>query len=343
LGVKLKVTPVDAPRYNHWSDSQGRPRYIVTLLARTVTAAQTAALTQVLSDQGLNIEVITRLSGRPPLEGDCRNPACIEFFVRGRPADLESLRKTFLELSAEHAMDIAFQEDNVFRRTRRLVAFDMDSTLIAAELIDEMARVWGKGEEVARVTEAAMRGEMDFKESLSRRLELLRGLPVERLERLAETIPLTEGAEKCVANLKRFGYKIAIISGGFTFFGKKLQQRLGIDFLHANELEMEDGRLTGRVQGPVVDAARKAELLEDIAAQESISLQQVVAVGDGANDLPMLGLAGLGIAFHAKPVVREGARQAISTLGLDSLLYLMGVREREMIAAAGGTPGEASC
>ncbi len=330
LGVGLKFTPVDSGEYESWVGAQGKPRHIVTLLGRRVSAAQLSAVSGALTEAGLNIESAHRLSGRTPLGAEpSRSRASVELSVRGTPADSNSMRERFLAISAELEVDIAFQEDNAFRRNRRLVAFDMDSTLIQAEVIDELAAEMGVGGEVSAITAAAMRGELDFRESLRRRLALLKGMPVGKLEQVAGRIPLTEGAERLIRNLKRFGYKIAIISGGFTFFGRLLQESLGIDYLYANELEIEDGRLTGRVKGEVVDAARKAEILREIAARENISLQQVIAVGDGANDLPMLSLAGLGIAFHAKPVVKRGARQSISTLGLDSILYLMGLRDRD--------------
>ncbi|MBU4242720.1 MAG: phosphoserine phosphatase SerB, partial [Proteobacteria bacterium] len=256
--------------------------------------------------------------------------ACVEFTVRGTPRDMAAIRSKFLDISADLVADIAFQEDNIFRRNRRLVAFDMDSTLIQAEVIDELAKVAGVGEEVAAITEAAMRGELDFKQSLRKRLSLLKGLDESVLREVAARLPLTEGAERLISTLKNVGYKIAILSGGFTYFGNILKERLGIDYVYANELEIVDGKLTGRALGEIVDAQRKAELLQAIADQEGISLQQVIAVGDGANDLPMLNLAGLGIAFHAKPKVKKGARQAISTLGLDSILYLIGVRDRDV-------------
>lgn len=330
LGVGLKFTPVDSCEYETWVAAQGKPRHIVTLLGRKISAAQVAAVSQVLTEVGLNIESAHRLSGRAPLGAELsRSRASVEFSVRGTPSDSNALREHFLAISAELEVDIAFQEDNAFRRNRRLVAFDMDSTLIQAEVIDELAAAYGVGEQVSAITAAAMRGELDFRESLRRRLSLLKGMPVNKLEEVAGRIPLTEGAERLIRNLKRFGYKIAIISGGFTFFGRRLQESLGIDYLYANELEIADGKLTGGVTGGIVDAARKAEVLREIAARENISLQQVIAVGDGANDLPMLGLAGLGIAFHAKPVVKRGARQSISTLGLDSILYLMGLRDRD--------------
>ncbi|EGJ49867.1 phosphoserine phosphatase SerB [Desulfocurvibacter africanus] len=330
LDVGLKFTPVDSDEYETWVAAQGKPRHIVTLLGRKIAASQVAAVSQVLTEAGLNIESAHRLSGRAPLGTELsRSRASVEFSVRGTPSDPNALRESFLAISSELEVDIAFQEDNAFRRNRRLVAFDMDSTLIQAEVIDELAAAYGVGEQVSAITAAAMRGELDFRESLRRRLALLKGMPADRLEEVAGRIPLTEGAERLIRNLKRFGYKIAIISGGFTFFGRRLQESLGIDYLYANELEIADGRLTGGVQGGIVDAARKAEVLREIAARENISLQQVIAVGDGANDLPMLGLAGLGIAFHAKPVVKRGARQSISTLGLDSILYLMGLRDRD--------------
>ena len=333
LGVNLSFTPVDAADYESWVDAQGKDRRIVTLLARRLNAEHVAAVSGVIAQNGLNIDVITRLSGRAALD-PAHSPrmACVEFSVRGTPNDLTALKSEFLAISGEMGVDIAIQEDNAFRRNRRLVAFDMDSTLIAAEVIDELAKAAGVGDKVSAITESAMRGEIDFKESLRRRLRLLKGLPADTLETVAERIPLNEGAERLIANLKRFGYKIAIISGGFTYFGRRLQERLGVDYVFANELEIADGTLTGEVVGEIVDAAKKAEVLRMIAEKEKLSLQQVIAVGDGANDLPMLGIAGLGIAYHAKPVVKKGAGQAISTLGLDSILYLVGVRDRDTLS-----------
>jgi phosphoserine phosphatase len=333
LGVNLTFTPVEADSYESWVDAQGKDRRIVTLLARRLNAEHVAAVTGVIAKNGLNIDVVTRLSGRASLDaGNSPRMACVEFSVRGTPGDLTALKSEFLAISGELGVDIAIQEDNAFRRNRRLVAFDMDSTLIAAEVIDELAKAAGVGEKVSAITESAMRGEIDFKESLRRRLRLLKGLSASTLETVAKRIPLNDGAERLITNLKRFGYKIAIISGGFTYFGNRLQERLGIDYVFANELEIVDGKLTGEVVGEIVDAAKKAEVLRMIAEKECLSLQQVIAVGDGANDLPMLGIAGLGIAYHAKPVVKKGAGQAISTLGLDSILYLVGVRDRDTLS-----------
>lgn len=218
----------------------------------------------------------------------------------------------------------------MYRRTRRLVCFDMDSTLIEAEVIDELAKAAGVGEQVIEITEAAMRGELDFEASFRKRLALLKGLDEGVLEDIAASLPITEGAEKLVSTINKLGYKTAILSGGFTYFGRYLQKRLGIDYVFANELEIENGKVTGQVSGTIVDGKRKAELLRELAQKEKISLEQVVAVGDGANDLPMLSIAGLGIAFRAKPLVKAEAKQAISHLGLDAILYLMGFRDREI-------------
>lgn len=333
LGVSMKLHPLAEEEYSSWVGAAHKARYIITLLARSVSAEQIAAVSRVIRENGLNIDTIHRLSGRVPL--DCNDyecsRGCVEFTVRGTPNDIAAIRSEFLDISSELMVDIAFQEDNIFRRNRRLVAFDMDSTLIQAEVIDELAKEAGVGEQVAAITESAMRGELDFKQSLRKRLSLLEGLDESVLKVVADRLPMTEGAEKLISNLKNVGYKIAILSGGFTYFGKILQERYGIDYVYANELEIKDGKLTGKAVGDIVDADKKAELLQSIADLEDISLQQVIAVGDGANDLPMLNLAGLGIAFHAKPKVKKGARQAISTLGLDTILYLLGVRDREVV------------
>jgi phosphoserine phosphatase len=285
----------------------------------------------VVAKHGLNIDNISRLSGRVSLDTtDERSKACVEFSARGTPADTRQLHADFAELASQLDIDIAFQEDNMYRRTRRLVCFDMDSTLIEAEVIDELAKAAGVGEQVVAITEAAMRGELDFKESFAQRLALLKGLDVAVLEQIAERLPVTEGAEHLLSTLRSLGYKTAILSGGFNYFGYYLQEKLGVDYVYANDLEVVDGRVTGRVCGDVVDGQRKAELLRELAAKENISLEQVVAVGDGANDLPMLSIAGLGIAFRAKPLVKAEAKQSISTLGLDAILYLMGFRDREI-------------
>lgn len=333
LGLQARFTPIQADSYQQWVSGHGKARHILTLLARKVTAEHLAAITRLIADQGLNIDGLQRLSGRVALEGEqalAQSKACVEFSVRGEPRNLDAMRREFLRLTAELGIDIAFQKDNAFRRNRRLVCFDMDSTLIEHEVIDELAKAAGVGEQVAEITERAMQGELDFIQSFEARVALLKGLDASVLESIAQSLKLTEGAEHLMRTLKALGYKTAILSGGFTYFGEYLQRKLGIDYVHANALEIENGKVTGRVVGRVVDGQRKAELLREIASKEGVNLEQVIAVGDGANDLPMLSIAGLGIAFRAKPLVRANAKQAISTLGLDGILYLLGVRDRDV-------------
>ena len=332
LEVRVRFESISRERYQNWVQQQGKPRHMVTLLSRQVTAEQIAQLTAITVKHGLNIDHINRLSGRVPLESlDLHSNACVEFSVRGMPQDTSQLRADFMELSTRLEVDIAFQKDTIYRRNRRLVCFDMDSTLIEAEVIDELAKAAGVGDQVVAITEAAMRGELDFKQSFAQRLALLRGLDESVLAEIADNLRLTEGAEKLLAALKSLGYKTAILSGGFEYFGRYIQQRLGIDYVYANQLETENGKVTGRVVGPVVDGERKAQLLAMLAEQEGIALEQVIAVGDGANDLPMLNVAGLGIAFRAKPLVKASAEHAISTLGLDAILYLLGLRDRDQL------------
>ena len=328
LGVNIRFYPVPVEEYEEWVSMQGKDRYILTLLGRKLSAKQITAVTRILAGQELNIDAIKRLTGRQPLdESKAGVRACIEFSLRGTPRDREEMQRDLMKLSSELEVDFSFQRDNMYRRMRRLICFDMDSTLIQTECIDELAEKAGVGEQVRAITESAMRGEIDFKESFAQRVALLKGLDVSVMQGIAENMPITEGVERLMFVLKRYGYKIAILSGGFTFFGEYLQKKFGIDYVYANELEVEDGKLTGRYVGDVVDGKRKAELLRLIAQVEKVDIAQTIAVGDGANDLPMLSLAGLGIAFHAKPKVKENAQQAINTIGLDGVLYFLGFKD----------------
>lgn len=330
LIMKAKFMPISEELYQHWVEQQGKPRQIVTLLARKIEAAHLAALTAVVSSYQLNIDKIVRLSGRIDLhKSDQLGRACVEFSVRGEASDPQLFKKSLLELAHQYDIDIAFQEDNVFRRNRRLVVFDMDSTLIDAEVIDELAIEAGVGNEVAAITEQAMQGKLDFKQSFERRLALLKGLDASVLASVAQRLRLNEGAEHLISTLKQLGYKTAIVSGGFSFFGEYLQKILGVDYVYANQLDIEDGIVTGRVKGRIIDGQRKADLLRELANREGLMLEQVIAVGDGANDLPMLDIAGLGIAFRAKPLVEASAKQAISSLGLDGILYLLGFSDKD--------------
>ena len=332
LDMQAQFVPISDDRYQEWVEQQGKSRHIVTLLARKINSEHLAAVTTVTSDFGLNIDKIVRLSGRVKLdETEKLGRACIEFSVRGEPENPLLLKNALLELSSQYDIDVAFQEDSIFRRNRRLVVFDMDSTLIDAEVIDELAIEAGVGEQVAAITEAAMQGEIDFKQSFTQRMALLKGLDVSVLQSVAERLRLNEGAEHLISTLRKLGYKTAIVSGGFTFFAEYLQQRLGVDYVYANQLDIKDGLVTGQVSGDIIDGQRKAELLREIADKEGLKLQQVIAVGDGANDLPMLGIAGLGIAFRAKPLVKASAEQSISNLGLDGILYLLGYSDKDTL------------
>lgn len=328
LGVSIRFYPTSAQEYEDWVNMQGKNRYILTLLGRKLSARQISAVTSVLAEQGMNIDAIKRLTGRIPLD-ECKASirACIEFSVRGTPKDKVQMQAQLMKLAGELEMDFSFQQDNMYRRMRRLICFDMDSTLIETEVIDELAIRAGVGDEVKRITEQAMRGEIDFTESFRKRVALLKGLDESVMHDIAVNLPITEGVERLMFVLKRYGYKIAILSGGFTYFGRYLQDKFGIDYVYANELEIVDGKLTGNYLGDVVDGKRKAELLRLIAQVEKVDIAQTIAVGDGANDLPMLNIAGLGIAFHAKPKVVASAKQSINTIGLDGVLYFLGFKD----------------
>ena len=331
FGITVRFTPISETDYQEWVASQGKRRYIVTLLAAGFTGEQLAEVTGTVHRFGLNIDSIRRLSGRVPLErSDGHARTSIEMSLRGEVADAGALKGALLAAADRLDFDFSVQEDTVYRRNRRLVAFDMDSTLIDAEVIDELARIHGVFDQVAAITERAMRGELQFQESFRARAALLKGLPESALKQVADAVKLNDGAHRLIRALKMFGYKTAILSGGFQYVGEHLRETLGIDYVHANRLVARDGIMTGEVDGAIVDADRKAELLLEIARREGISRQQTIAIGDGANDLPMLSAAGLGIAYHAKPVVKESASHAISNFGLDSVLYLLGFSDRDI-------------
>lgn len=337
LGLTVRFKPISHTDYDHWVSEGGQQKYIVTVLARELPASHLAAVTGIISAHGFNIDTLTRLSKRQPLaqleqtktKAYHQDISCFEFGLKGKLLDANKLREDCLKLSSQLAIDIAVQQDNLYRRNRRLVCFDMDSTLIEQEVIDQLAKAAGVGKQVAAITERAMQGEIDFNESFKQRVALLKGLSTKVLDDIAKNLTITDGAQRLITNLKALGYHTAILSGGFTYFARYLQQKLGIDEVHANELDIKDGVVTGEVKLPIVDGERKATLLKQIADGQKIDLQQVIAVGDGANDLPMLAIAGLGIAFKAKPLVRQNASQALSNLGLDAILYLLGVRDEE--------------
>ncbi len=329
LGVNIAFSPISDEEYEHWVNRQGKNRYILTVIGRSLSARQIAATTKIIAEQGLNIDSILRLTGRMSIKRPERNVrACIEFSLRGNPADRAAMQTELMNMSQEMAVDFSFQHDDMYRRMRRLICFDMDSTLIQTECIDELAKRAGVGDQVQEITARAMRGEIDFKESFKERVSLLKGLDVNVMKEIAEQLPITEGTDRLMSVLKTCGYKIAILSGGFTYFGEYLQRKYGIDYVYANELEIdENGKLTGNYVGEIVDGHRKAELLKLIAQVEKVNLAQTIAVGDGANDLPMISEAGLGIAFHAKPRVVANARQSINTMGIDGILYFLGFKD----------------
>ena len=329
LNVQIRFSPISVEDYSKWVSMQGKNRYIITILGRKLTAKQMAKVTNVVAEQGMNIDGIQRLTGRMPLT-DKEQPlskSCVEFSVRGNPLNKEQMQSDFMQMAAEMDFDISMQEDNMYRRSRRLICFDMDSTLIETEVIDELAMRAGVGDKVKAITESAMRGEIDFNESFKERVALLKGLDESVMKDIAEHLPITEGVDRMMKVLKRAGYKTAILSGGFTYFGRYLKEKFGFDYVYANELEIENGKLTGNYVGEIVNGRRKAELLKLIAQVENVNIAQTIAVGDGANDLPMLSTAGLGIAFHAKPKVKQNAGQSISTIGIDGVLYFLGFKD----------------
>ncbi|MFD1061872.1 phosphoserine phosphatase SerB [Winogradskyella litorisediminis] len=331
LDVTATFKSISLEDYEKWVNLQGKDRYIITILGEKLAAQQISQVTQAISDIGLNIDNIKRLTGRLSLVREEEYPrASIQLSIRGKIENKSELTEKFIQISKDLDVDIAFQEDTIFRRNRRLVCFDMDSTLIQTEVIDELAELAGVGDEVRAITESAMQGEIDFNESFTKRMKLLKGLSEDLLQNVAENLPITKGAKRLIETLHAYGFKTAILSGGFTYFGNYLKEKLDIDYVYANELEIKDGQLTGGYIGEIVDGDKKAEYLKLIAKNEEIDIGQTIAVGDGANDLPMLNLAGLGIAFHAKPKVKDAAQSSISSIGLDGVLYLLGYHDRHI-------------
>ena len=331
-GSALRMQRVNADDYGTWSQTIFQSPLILTLLTNASAAQPLQAVSALTHTYRMNIDTVRRLTKPKVLAGtaDTDDRFGLEMRLSGELASSVEFQAELLKLADHSGFDVSLQRDSVFRRNRRLVAFDMDSTLIAEEVMDELAKRHGVGAEVVAITDAAMAGQLDFKESFRRRAALLKGMPLEVLHDVAESVALNTGAHRLIKALKHFGYTIAVFSGGFQYVGEHLQQRLGIDYVYANELEVQDGVMTGEVLGDIVDAQGKADLLQKIAAKEGISLAQTIAVGDGANDLPMLQQAGLGVAYHAKTIVRESAKHSISNFGLDAILYLIGFSDLDV-------------
>jgi phosphoserine phosphatase len=319
LGLKLDYKIVE----KEVIPNQEMEKFILNCVSvDNINANFVGDIATVLSTHGINIKRIDKVSPKNfrSLEISTEVPVGL---------DWTQVKSELISTSNGHKVDVAFLKDNVFRRSKRLIVFDMDSTLIQTEVIDELADACGVGEEIRAITEEAMNGELDFDESLIKRVSKLKGLDASKMEEILNNLPLTPGVEDFIKTIKQLGYKVAVISGGFTYFAYALKQKLGLDYAFANELEIIDGKLTGKVTGTIINAEQKALLVKLISQQENISLEQVVAIGDGANDLPMLATAGLGIAFHAKEVVKKKAQQHMSHGPMTSILYFLGIPGHE--------------
>ncbi|HEY6276690.1 MAG TPA: phosphoserine phosphatase SerB [Streptosporangiaceae bacterium] len=324
LGMDVEITMGSA------EPARRRGQLHVTVLGKPLLPAAIAAIAGRIAANGANIDRIDRLADRPV--------TCIEFAVSG--ADPGALRTALAQESATQGVDVAVQRGGLHRRLMRLIVMDVDSTLIAGEVIDMLAARAGCTEQVAKLTAATMRGDLDFATSLTERVALLAGLDAAVLDEVRQELRLAPGARTLITTLRRLGYRCGIVSGGFTQITDALAADLGLDYAAANTLEIAGGKLTGRLAGPIIDRAGKADALRRFAAQADIPLSQTVAIGDGANDLDMISVAGLGIAFNAKPAVRDAADTSISVPYLDTVLYLLGLSRDEVEAAGSGTgPG----
>lgn len=331
MGLQIDIKPINLKDYEKWVHAQGKEKRIITMLGRNISARQISCVAEIISKNNLNIDYIKRLTGRISLKNPIKDPrASVQMCVSGTPLKIHDMRKRFMEISQEEEIDISFHVDNIYMKNMKLVVFDMDSTLIQAEVIDEVAALANKKEEVSKITESAMRGEIDFDESFKKRVALLKGVKEESLQKIPKNLPLTDGLELVTKTLKGLGYKLGILSGGFSFVGEYLNKKFHFDYMYANKLDVENGVVTGKIVGEIVNGEQKARLLRQIAQKEQIVLDQTIAIGDGANDLPMISIAGLGVAFNAKPTVKSNSASHISNVGLEGLLYLIGLHEREI-------------
>ncbi len=315
--LKLISSEVDTKRQMNTAHST----YVLSCVSqKNIASPFLSDISNLFSTWGIGLQRIENLSQKGFCSLDIKASSAKEI-------DLETLKLEFMDLSNKYEIDMAFLQDDIYRYTRRLIVFDMDSTLIKAEVIDEMAAAFGIGEKVKLITEKAMNGEINFDEALKQRVALLKGFPRDDMEKIFDRLPLMPGVEAFIKTVKSLGYRTAVVSGGFRYFAEKLKDKLAIDYAYANELEWQEDRLTGKVLGEIINAQRKAEILEALAQKEQIHLEQVVAIGDGANDLLMLSKAGLGIAFHAKEKVRRESRHQMSHGPMTSILYFLGIRE----------------
>jgi phosphoserine phosphatase len=319
LNVDINITPLSED--GEVDNEVGGGDHKITILGRDGPGI-VAGISKALFDLNTNIERIKMIA-----RGDL---LAMEMLVNSKGVPLDKLRKMMERTGEEIGVDIIVQPEDISKFRKRLVVFDMDGTLVDSEIIDELANAAGVGDRVSELTARGMRGEIDFEESLRKRVSMLKGLPESTLERIRDNMRLTPGSEELINALKTMGYKIALISGGFTYFTSALKERLGFDYAYANELAIKDGKVTGDVTGRIIDSRRKAEIMDDLAGKENISRGDIIAIGDGANDQIMLKTAGLGIAFNAKDVLKKVADGSITKNNLKGLMYCLGVSEKDL-------------